>query len=343
VRRAGQWPKQQARRDYVAFLGEVRWPVAGIAGVVLAANAALVQLLPPFLAGITIGTLNASAAWWIALLVIQMTGSSGRWMGGQGEEWTAAELGPLRKAGWRCVDHVVLQRGDVDHVVIGPAGVFAIETKWSGATWRAEGDWRLDRVARAARVDARAVRLRLRQDGCTPDVAPVIVLWGRHDDTSRVVEQGSTTILHGTHLATWLQSQPATILATDEVQASADHLMAHLALRDAHHDQAAPTSRFVEVGAAGVAMDIVWAVLAACVTVVGLVTLWTLVADGVGGAAALGVVVITATAVAVAAAMCRGRRRWLAPTVPAGVSAASGGIAVLFALSYVAAHAGWLS
>lgn len=53
-----------------------------------------------------------------------------RWLqGAQGEELVGEILDGLRADGW-CVTHdVSLGRGNIDHVLVGPAGIFAIETK----------------------------------------------------------------------------------------------------------------------------------------------------------------------------------------------------------------------
>lgn len=53
-----------------------------------------------------------------------------RWLqGAQGEESVGAAIAELEAQGWRAVHGVSLGRGDVDHTVVGPGGVFAVETK----------------------------------------------------------------------------------------------------------------------------------------------------------------------------------------------------------------------
>jgi hypothetical protein len=49
--------------------------------------------------------------------------------GATGEEQVGALLDELAGGGWRVMHDVSLGRGNVDHVLIGPAGVFTIETK----------------------------------------------------------------------------------------------------------------------------------------------------------------------------------------------------------------------
>jgi hypothetical protein len=53
-----------------------------------------------------------------------------RWLqGAEGEELVGEVLRGLEPQGWLAVHDVSLGRGNVDHVAIGPGGIFAIETK----------------------------------------------------------------------------------------------------------------------------------------------------------------------------------------------------------------------
>src|SRR5205823_5313188 len=91
--------------------------------------------------------------WWCSLLglalvgLIDRLGKGGRrldpftWVkGADGECQVSRTLHDLEAFGYRTIDHVDIGRGDVDHVVIGPTGVFAVETKnWSGRVTSANG------------------------------------------------------------------------------------------------------------------------------------------------------------------------------------------------------------
>jgi len=53
-----------------------------------------------------------------------------RWLqGARGEERVGAVLAGLEADGWQAIHDVSLGRGNVDHVLVGPGGIFAIETK----------------------------------------------------------------------------------------------------------------------------------------------------------------------------------------------------------------------
>ncbi len=53
-----------------------------------------------------------------------------RWLqGARGEEKVARIIASLEQNGWRALHDVHLGRGNVDHILLGPAGLFTIETK----------------------------------------------------------------------------------------------------------------------------------------------------------------------------------------------------------------------
>lgn len=126
VSRAGRWPKQQARRQYVAFLRAHRGPLAALFGLTIVVDVFVLVALSPLPAGLWVGVFDASIAWWLVLTVVQVTGGGPRWIGGHAEEWTAEELKGLKRSGWQHIDHVPLVGSDVDHVVVGPGGVFCL-------------------------------------------------------------------------------------------------------------------------------------------------------------------------------------------------------------------------
>jgi hypothetical protein len=68
-------------------------------------------------------------------MVNQMTGTASLDIGALAETWTASELRPLRRNGWRIANHLLLRFGDIDHLLVDPNGVLIIETKWSAYEW----------------------------------------------------------------------------------------------------------------------------------------------------------------------------------------------------------------
>lgn len=101
-----------------------------------------------------------SALWF---LTVQATGTAPTMAGDAAEQWTAQELRRLRRQGWMLVHRLVLrEHEDIDHVLIGPGGCYAIETKWTATAWQLNPPE--DRVSQAATQASRnAKRLRLWQ------------------------------------------------------------------------------------------------------------------------------------------------------------------------------------
>ncbi len=95
----------------------------------------------------------AGAAGAIASVVIIQTGTGPTMAGELAEQWTVEELKELLEHGHRLVNHVVIDgRGDADHVLVGPAGLFVLETKWSATPYRSDDPRLADTVGRLSGV-----------------------------------------------------------------------------------------------------------------------------------------------------------------------------------------------
>jgi len=88
--------------------------------------------------------------------------------GAAGEEHVGALLEQLSDCGWQVIHDASLGRGNVDHILIGPAGVFTLETKSH------PGPVRVRRVHGAALSQAHAQRRAIEQVTGAP-VEPMIV------------------------------------------------------------------------------------------------------------------------------------------------------------------------
>jgi hypothetical protein len=134
-----------------------------------------------------------------------------RWdRGATGEEAVGHVLDGLANAGWRVLHDVDLGRGNVDHILVGPAGVLTVETKSHGGRLRAE---RLDRrMLKQPYAQAKAVE---RITG--GHVAPLLVFSQAFLDrpVSRV---RGVTVLPARMLAAHLARRPS-VLTDDEVAA----------------------------------------------------------------------------------------------------------------------------
>jgi Nuclease-related domain len=141
------------------------------------------------------GVLALMGVWWwpaiflaIGLLVVlQRLAGKGRVLdperlrrGILGEEAVAEALAGLPSS-YLVLHGLPTGHGDVDHVVIGPTGVFALETKaWEGSFYRSRGQLYsngkpADHVLRQARGAARQVRQILLEAGINEWVEAVVV------------------------------------------------------------------------------------------------------------------------------------------------------------------------
>jgi hypothetical protein len=67
----------------------------------------------------------------------------------EGEQRVAAELGRVLSDEWTLLHGYLNRRGEIDHLLLGPSGLFAIEVKTVNATVHIDGDrWRADKYDR---------------------------------------------------------------------------------------------------------------------------------------------------------------------------------------------------
>lgn len=154
------------------------------------------------------GLLAASFLTAIYAVFILGTGQTFRLAGKWGEENTRDILRWGRRRGhildW--VDNLEIEGGDVDHLVIGKSGLFAVDSKWHGHTVTSE-TVRLDRLR--AEASARRARSIMRSLHVQHEVRPIVVVWGgqqtRMSGPSR--PEGDTLFLPGRDLKNWLRTQ----------------------------------------------------------------------------------------------------------------------------------------
>lgn len=139
----------------------------------------------------------------------------------QAAERTEALLRRLPEREWSVLASVDPRHG-VDHLLVGPGGVFAIASHTppgaaarvrEGVLWlRRDHDARADRpevainrhVLDAARALHREIRSRT---GRGPAVHPVVVLWCEFPQ--RIAESSRIAFVHGRDLLTWVTHRPA--------------------------------------------------------------------------------------------------------------------------------------
>jgi len=200
--RAGSWARAKAQRRQWAFV-RTNWRHFAVFGIAAAAFIAAGAALMPagFRRGLTVGVGGSTVVSTVVVFVLLATGVGPARMGATAEQWTASELRPLRRRGWKLVNHFGLGFGDLDHLLIGPAGLIVVETKWSSHGWRTVAQ---DQALRDAvdQVERSARQLELwapiRKAGLP--VRAAVFLWGSGDsmvERPLPEEIDGVTIIHG--------------------------------------------------------------------------------------------------------------------------------------------------
>ena len=233
ARRAGSWARQQARQRHLDFLRASWLPLAGLGALLAAAVTAAVYAVPTSLRGFVAGAGVASAFWYVALVTVQVAGTTRFMLGADGEEWTSSALRKLRRRGWHSLDHVTLRYGDIDHALIGPGGAFAVETKATYDGWDLDhpGQW-LRRAADQARSGAERLHHLLASKDCQlrTDVRSLLVVWGPTKGTASRID--GVDVVHGTNLKTWRESLRTDVLTSAEIERAATGLRKLIDARD---------------------------------------------------------------------------------------------------------------
>lgn len=140
---------------------------------------------------------------------------------GDAAERTDRLLGRLPSRDWNVISGVDPRHG-VDHVIVGPAGVFAIASRMpegvgaarvkDGMLWlRKGGDPRADKpggaINRNVLESAKALYKEIRtRTGRGPQVQPVVVLWCEFPQA--VAESSKVAFVRGRDLLDWLSHRP---------------------------------------------------------------------------------------------------------------------------------------
>jgi Nuclease-related domain len=183
--------------------------------------AGLVRLFSPwhpaFFSGVLIGAAFAMALWaWDD--PPEVIAKWGR--GAEGERRTGTAIRSLKRRGWASRHDLQGKYGNLDHVVVGPGGVFLLDSKSLSGTARVEegvftvhfeaspiNDSALPRLPRWMHGAASGLRDRLLDKlGWIVDVHPVVVLCGNFPQ--RIAQCDGVPFVAVDALAEWLETQP---------------------------------------------------------------------------------------------------------------------------------------
>lgn len=106
-----------------------------------------------FISVVGVIAILAGSAWSARKTVLVMRELKATRAGIEGEMATAQLLSPLLAKGWKLFHDIPGRRGNVDHVLVGPGGVFAIETKFRSKPQSIKG-----KESAAARYDGEAIQ-----------------------------------------------------------------------------------------------------------------------------------------------------------------------------------------
>lgn len=185
--RAGS--NQQLVREARIDALRTNWVVLLAFAVLVAAvcSAVLVVTRPGEWRGFVLGVLVTIGVVGEVSAVNLASGTHARSLGVFGESaTTSAACGRWhRLTGWRHIDGLYFKgHGDVDHAIIGPRGIYAIETKWTTELWRLDDDALVGQYSEGvldqAKRSAERISLTLNYGKERLDIVvrPMVFLWG---------------------------------------------------------------------------------------------------------------------------------------------------------------------
>jgi hypothetical protein len=132
------------------------------------------------------------------------------WWGVQGERNTAKEIEKLGPE-WHCEHDVELSHGNWDHVLVGPPGIFLLDSKVLHNAAVAAGDALSSGRLRYRGSDFRSSALRIHDEldrllGRGTWVQAAVVVWGEFPQGRH--EEGNVVYVRGEELLTWLRELP---------------------------------------------------------------------------------------------------------------------------------------
>jgi Nuclease-related domain len=185
--------------------------LAGVGGLLVAAVTGL-----PLPAALAVTLVTTGATWW--RLRFQPSPEAQAWRrGADGERYLARLLDPLAKQGWG-VEHDLPVRGakaNLNHVVIGPPGIFAIDVRHYRGRLRLSHDgllWHGRTFLLPTLSATRSKADRLQDRIGAPDIAvvPIVAVLGGMVPGGLVTSMG-VTVVSARRLPSLLRSLPPTL------------------------------------------------------------------------------------------------------------------------------------
>jgi hypothetical protein len=218
-----QWRRLRAT-EWAAWTRTLPWRVALILGIGAAGGALGRQLAG--LWGLVLGGLAAAVAGWG--LRFKPSPDAVAWRrGAAGERHTARLLAVLERHGWAVLHDLAVpgSRANIDHLVIGPSGVFVIDSKHYRGRLQLDGSGRLWIGRYPIAPMLRTVDLEADQAAqvlIDPDVVvvPIVAVHGAQVPWGKVVTNG-VPVVAARRLPSMLRALPP-VLGPERVAALAD-------------------------------------------------------------------------------------------------------------------------
>ena len=218
-----RWRRARAAECSV-WTRSLPWRIAAILGIG-AASGVLGSLIVPRLSLIIGGLATVVAGWGLRF---RPSPDAVAWRrGAAGEQRTARLLSPLERQGWVVLHDLAVpdSRANLDHLVIGPGGVFVIDSKQYRGRLQFDGSGRLWHGRYPLAPSLQAVSFEADQAAqVLPDpgvvVVPIVAVHGARVPWGRVVMQG-VPIVPARRLPSMLRALPA-VLGPERVTALAD-------------------------------------------------------------------------------------------------------------------------
>jgi hypothetical protein len=218
-----QWRRARAA-EWAAWTRTLPWRVAAILGIGVA-GVLLGSLLAPRL-GLVLGGLAAVAAGWG--LRFRPSPDVVAWRrGAAGERHTARLLAGLERQGWVVLHDLAVagSAANIDHLVLGPGGVFVVNSKHYRGRLQFDGSGRLWHGRYPLAPALRAVSFEADQAAqvlIDPDVVvvPVMAVHGAQVPWGKVV-MGGVPVVSARRLPSMLRQLPA-VLGPERVTVLAD-------------------------------------------------------------------------------------------------------------------------
>lgn len=208
--RAGEWARRKAQRQRLETVTE-NWRFLSAALVCGLAATVLTVFLPAWLRQFAAGAWVTAVIAAIAFVVYQSSATMYLDFGAEAERWTAKALEPLQAGGWRIMNRVEFRNYDVDHILVGPGGIWVVETKWTGDDRNLdEKSLKVREAVQQVEGNARTVGNWLKSLSGSSEVRTAVVYWGPRLDPdlktgSRLISK--TIVLAGINIDSLVTSQ----------------------------------------------------------------------------------------------------------------------------------------